>query len=67
MRIVPIGVVLALALTPASAAAQYLDPGFGSMVVQIIVAAVVGIGAVGRVYWHKIKAAFSWFRKQTGD
>ena len=41
------------------AAAQYLDPGAGSVVVQVIIAGVVGAAAVLRFYWSKISSLFS--------
>ncbi len=39
--------------TPAFA---YIDPGTGSFLVQGIIAAVIGIGVTGKLYWSKIKA-----------
>jgi hypothetical protein len=33
----------------------YLDPGTGSMVIQAVVAGVVGVLAVGRLYWSRLK------------
>jgi hypothetical protein len=43
-------------LAPASAHAQYLDPGAGSIIVQAVVAAVFGIGVTVKLYWHRISA-----------
>ena len=37
----------------------YLDPGSGSLLVQLLLAAVLGIGVAVRIYWKKIKALFS--------
>ncbi len=34
----------------------YLDPGTGSFIIQIIIAAVLGVGFFVKVYWKKIKA-----------
>jgi len=34
----------------------YLDPGTGSMLIQSILATVVGVLAVGRIYWTRLKA-----------
>ena len=34
----------------------YLDPGTGSIVIQAVVAAVVGALAVGRMYWSRLKS-----------
>lgn len=36
----------------------YLDPGTGSYVIQVILAAVLGIGVAARLFWHKIKNIF---------
>ena len=36
----------------------YLDPGTGSMVIQAVIAGVVGVLAVGRLYWHKLRSVF---------
>ncbi len=38
--------------------AQYLDPGTGSLVLQLLLAAILAIGVVTRVFWKKIKALF---------
>lgn len=37
----------------------YLDPGTGSMIMQVLVFAVVAVGAFTKVYWNKIKGLFS--------
>ncbi len=39
---------------------QYLDPGSGSLIIQIALAAILGIGVATRIYWKKIRA---WFKK----
>ena len=33
----------------------YLDPGSGSILIQIVIAAVLGLAVVLRAYWSKIK------------
>jgi membrane protein DedA with SNARE-associated domain len=43
-----------ITLTPAIAHAQYLDPGAGSIIVQAVIAVVVGAAATVRLYWHRI-------------
>jgi len=50
-----LALTIALMLTPAPAVA-YIDPGTGSFLVQGIIAAVIGIGVTGKLYWAKIKA-----------
>jgi hypothetical protein len=49
-----VGMVLAGSelLGPAHA---YLDPGTGSMVIQAVIAGVVGALALGRLYWTRLK------------
>jgi hypothetical protein len=55
----------ALICLPATAHAQYLDPGAGSIIVQAVIAGVVGVAAALRVYWGKISAFFAR-RSRTG-
>ncbi len=44
---------------------SYIDPGTGSYMVQIIIAAFVGASLGIRIFWGKIKALFT--KKQDGD
>lgn len=46
-----------LCVLPAHAYA-YLDPGAGSMLLQIILGGVGGIVVLAKLYWHKIKLFF---------
>ena len=39
--------------------AAYLDPGSGSMLVQLILGAVLGAGVFIRVFWKNIKSFFT--------
>ena len=41
--------------TPAYA---YLDPGTGSMLLQLLLGGVAGALVVGKLYWHRVKAFF---------
>jgi len=45
--------LLVIATDPAQA--QYLDPGAGSIVVQAVIAGVLGVATVVKLYWGKIK------------
>ena len=36
----------------------YLDPGTGSMLVQMLLGGVAGALVVGKLYWHRIKVFF---------
>lgn len=37
----------------------YLDPGTGSIIIQGVIATVVGAGVAMKIYWHKIRKFFS--------
>jgi len=52
------GALLGLALVPQDASA-YIDPGLGSMIIQGLIAAVVGSGVALRLRWRQIKARLS--------
>ncbi len=41
----------------------YIDPGSGSMVIQMLIGALVGTGIAVKVYWERIKMKFSSFHK----
>lgn len=38
---------------------QYLDPGSGGLIIQIVLAAVMGAGVAIGVFWRNIKAFFT--------
>jgi len=42
---------------------MYLDPGSGSVILQIILAAILGIGVTVRIFWKKIKYILSRQKK----
>jgi hypothetical protein len=44
----------------------YLDPGTGSMVLQLVLAGVVGALAIVKLYWRRLKA-FVLRRRTTDD
>ena len=48
--------LLMVIISPVSA---YLDPGFGSMVWQMLAAVAFGIAFTVKIYWIKIKDFFS--------
>ena len=55
-----------MVLLPPPAAAQYLDPGASSIIVQVIIAGVVGLAAILKLYWHRIKGMFGRKKADTG-
>ena len=38
-----------------SDAFAYIDPGTGSIVIQAVIGALVGVGITLKIYWYKIK------------
>ncbi|OGO28812.1 MAG: hypothetical protein A2136_11420 [Chloroflexi bacterium RBG_16_54_11] len=55
-------------LSPILRPQAYLDPGSGSFLVQLLIAAVVGAGFLIKAYWKKIKSLFtrSGSKKENG-
>ena len=47
--------VLAVVLSFDSPAHAYLDPGTGSMLLQILLGGVAGALVIGKLYWHRLK------------
>lgn len=37
----------------------YLDPGSGSFIIQLLLAAALGIGVAVKIYWAKLKSLFT--------
>ncbi len=37
----------------------YLDPGTGSLLIQLLLAGLLGIGVAVRIFWDKIKGLFN--------
>ena len=40
-------------------AAAYLDPGSGSMLLQLLLGGVAALGVIARLYWHRLTAVVS--------
>ena len=49
---------LCIALASETPAHAYLDPGTGSMLLQLLLGGVVGLLTILKLYWHRIKAFF---------
>jgi hypothetical protein len=50
--------LLDIANHPLARPQAYLDPGSGSVLLQLLLAAILGAGFVVKVYWNKIKTFF---------
>ena len=42
----------------------YLDPGTGSMLLQVVLGGIAAVGVAIKLYWHKLRAAFGMARKE---
>jgi hypothetical protein len=49
--------VMAVLLVPTQAMA-YLDPGSGSMLLQLLLGGVAGLAVVVKLFWHRLLAFF---------
>ena len=45
----------------------YLDPGTGSMLLQVILGGVAAVGVAIKLYWHKLRAAFGMAKKEQAE
>jgi len=43
-----------------SDAYAYIDPGSGSMIFQMLIGILVGVGITVKIYWYKLKEKFSF-------
>jgi len=50
--------VFALALDLSHPAFAYLDPGTGSIILQLLLGGVAGGMVVAKLYWHRLKEVF---------
>lgn len=57
-------VALTLCVSPVWA---YLDPGSGSMLLQVILGGVAAVGVVLKMYWYRIKATLGFGAKTSVD
>lgn len=62
MKILSGLIVLLLALV-AEPAFAYLDPGTGSMLLQVILGGVAAVGVALKLFWHKIRVAVGLSKK----
>ncbi|MEQ1871945.1 MAG: hypothetical protein ABL961_18150 [Vicinamibacterales bacterium] len=55
-------IIIALAVLASEAPVHaYLDPGAGSMLLQVVLGGVAALGVFVRLFWHRLTSAF---RKQ---
>ena len=60
-------IITVLLLLVSTAAVAYLDPGTGSMLLQVILGGVAAVGVAVKLYWHKLRAAFGMTKKDSNE
>lgn len=58
-NIVIFGIVSFFSLINVNDVYAYLDPGTGSMIIQGLLGALVGLGITLKIFWHRIKEKFT--------
>jgi hypothetical protein len=61
------GLFCLLILVSSDQAFAYLDPGTGSMLLQVILGGVAAVGVVIKLYWHRFRVAIGMGRKKNAD
>ncbi len=56
--------VFCVLLTMSINAEAYLDPGTGSMMLQVILGGIAAIGVAIKLYWHKLRVLFGAGKKE---
>lgn len=59
-----VAILLLLVMADANA---YLDPGTGSMMLQVILGGVAAVGVAVKLYWHRVLAAFGVRKKESAE
>ena len=58
---------LCFLLIPTSPAYAYLDPGSGSMMLQVLLGGVAALVVILKIYWHRVLKLFGIDKKKRGD
>ena len=53
-----------LSLIAPSAAFAYLDPGSGSMLLQLVLGGLAGLAVIAKLYWHRLLGLFGIHSQQ---
>ena len=53
-----------LGLTAPSVALAYLDPGSGSMLLQLVLGGLAGLAVIAKLYWHRLLGLFGIHSQQ---
>ncbi len=61
------GLALVLAFDLNQPAYAYLDPGTGSIILQLLLGGVAGLAVVGKLYWQRVREFFGLSEKKTPE
>lgn len=56
-------VVMLIVVMPNGRASAYLDPGSGSLIIQVIIAGLLGIAVTAKFFWHNILLLLGFKRR----
>jgi hypothetical protein len=59
--------VAALLIFSAGPVSAYLDPGTGSMLLQVILGGIAAVGVAIKLFWHKIRVAIGLSKKSSAE
>jgi len=65
-HLIAIALAAAMAALPGTALA-YLDPGTGSMLLQVILGGIAAVGVAIKLFWYKIIAFLGFKKKEPGE
>ena len=57
-------IVVFLSLIGPSVAHAYLDPGSGSMLLQLVLGGLAGLAVIAKLYWHRLLGLFGRHSQQ---
>jgi hypothetical protein len=61
------GLLVIFLLMTATPAFAYLDPGTGSMLLQVILGGIAAVGVALKLFWHKIRVALGMSKKTAAE
>ena len=59
--------IAALLILSAGPVSAYLDPGTGSMLLQVILGGIAAVGVAIKLFWHKIRVAIGMGKKSSAE
>lgn len=60
-------ILVILLLSCVQPAFAYLDPGTGSMLLQVILGGIAAVGVALKLFWHKIRIALGMSKKPAAE